>query len=319
MLSISETMRCSMCKREAVTFIRYSGKSLCKKHFSDSVEERVKREIRRQCHLGRNEVIALALSGGKDSTTALFLLHKLFKERRGTRIMAITVDEGINGYRPEAVEVAGRNCKSLGVEHYMTSFKRVFGLSMDEIMGMKKLACSYCGVFRRKCLNLLARKIGATQLATGLNLDDTVQSVIMNIARGDVQKLARIGPHRRVQEGLVPRLQPLRLIPEKEVFLYALLNRIEFYHGTCPYAGAAARNRFRELINALEKDMPGTRHAILKSHDEVAELLSKSYPRVQLGKCGVCGEPTGDDVCRACAMEMELKRTTKANPSSSNQ
>lgn len=304
-------MECSICGKKAITFIRYSGNSLCPMHFNEFVEDRVKKEMRRQCHLGKNEVIAVAVSGGKDSTTTLCLMKRFFEDRRGTEIIALTVDEGIRGYRDGTIRVAERNCRSWGIEHHIASFKEVIGYTMDEISKMRRLACSYCGVFRRKCLNLMAKEVGATRLATGLNLDDTAQSIIMNIARGDVQKLTRIGPHKKVQEGLVPRLQPLRLIPEKEVFLYALLNRIEFHHGTCPYAEAAARNRFRDVINALERDMPGTRHAILKSHDEIAEPLSEFYPQAELNRCRLCGEPTGDDMCRACAMKLELMKAEK--------
>src|SRR3989475_2579400 len=84
-------------------------------------------------------------------------------------------------------------------------------------------------------------------VATGLNLDDTAQSILMNVARGDVEKLARMGPHETRQPGLVPRIQPLRMIPEKEVYLYALLRGIEFHDATCPYAERAQRGRFRDI------------------------------------------------------------------------
>jgi uncharacterized protein (TIGR00269 family) len=189
------------------------------------------------------------------------------------------------------------------------NFKDVVGITMDEIskLPIKTTPCSYCGVFRRKCLNQKAKELKATRLATGLNLDDTAQSIFMNFARGDIAKLARLGPHERVQEGLVPRIQPLRLIPEKESYLYAMLNKIEFYHGECPYSERAQRGRFRDILNNLEKDTPGTRHAIIQSHDSISDALLKSFPPAKLQKCENCGEPTLNKICKSCSMVRDLK------------
>ena len=56
---------------------------------------------------------------------------------------------------------------------------------MDEIAKNDPgtIPCTYCGVFRRKALNSKAKEIRADYLATGLNLDDTAQSVLMNFAK----------------------------------------------------------------------------------------------------------------------------------------
>ena len=99
---------------------------------------------------------------------------------------------------------------------------------MDEITNKhNKLGeCSYCGVFRRACLNKKSKELGINKLITGHNLDDMVQSILMNFANGDMQKLARLGPHKKIQPRLVPRIFPLRVIPEKEVALYAILRKI---------------------------------------------------------------------------------------------
>ena len=116
------------------------------------------------------------------------------------------------------------------MEHHVAKFKDVVDLTMDEVSSLlgHRTPCAYCGVFRRKCMNLKAREIGADVLATGHNLDDAAQAILMNFTRGDVERLARMGPHEKVQPGLVPRIMPLRQIPEKEVYLYALLRDIDF-------------------------------------------------------------------------------------------
>lgn len=308
-------MQCDRCRKDAVTFIRYSGAHLCREHFAEFVEKRVKKEMRKQGELRNDNIISLAVSGGKDSIVMMHMLHKILVERKDLELHAITVDEGIESYRPESLEYAKKNCKTLEIPHHILDFKDMVGITMDEIneFPIQTTPCSYCGVFRRKCLNIKAKEIGATKLATGLNLDDTAQSILMNLARGDVAKLARLGPHERVQEGLIPRIQPLRLIPEKESYLYALLNKIEFHDGECPYSERALRGKYRDIINSLESDTPGTRHALLKSYDAISDALAKSFPRAQLNKCSECGEPTLNTICKACSMVRDLGGMRKNN------
>ncbi len=131
--------------------------------------------------------IAVAISGGKDSCAALLLVHDILGERRDVTISAITVDEGIAGYRPEALEKARRFSAELGIEHHVVSFLDLIGTTMDRAVRDlgQRTPCAYCGVFRRQCMNQKAREIGAQALATGHNLDDIAQAVLMNFTRGD--------------------------------------------------------------------------------------------------------------------------------------
>lgn len=294
-------MLCSKCNRNAVTFIRYSGMHLCKFHFNEFFEKRVKKTLRKQNVEGK---IAVGVSGGKDSTVALYILKKIFGKRKDITVEAITVDEGIKGYRENSIAVVEKNCRAWGIPHHIISFKEQIGYSMDEIK--QKFMCSYCGVFRRYLLNIKAREINADRIATGHNLDDIAQSIFMNIAKGDVEKLARLGPHVKIQKGLVPRIEPLRVIPEKENYLYALLNNVEFYSGECPYAANAQRNIYRNILYSLENTSPGTRHAVLKSYDSIADLLKKKFPPAKLKKCKICNEPTSQMICKTCKLKKEL-------------
>lgn len=301
--------KCDKCDDDAVTFIRYSGAHLCERHLCEFVERRVKHEIRTQTDLRGGEMIAVAVSGGKDSMVALQLIVEILGDRRDIGICAVTVDEGIEGYRGSALPIVGRACDRIGVEHIVVSFEEIFDTTMDEIAHTDRnlSACSYCGVLRRNAMNRAARDWGATHLATGLNLDDTSQSILMNFVRGDMERLARLGPHIRSQDGLVPRIQPLRRIPEKETTLFALLRGIEFHDLECPYAPEALRNSFRETIGQLEDKYPGTRHGILRSYDDLLPSLRHRYEPANLERCD-CGEPTASGRCKACELLLSLRR-----------
>ncbi len=302
-------MKCSRCGKDAVIFIRYNGEHLCKEHFIEFLERRVKHELRKQVDLKPGDRIVVGTSGGKDSTTTVYLLKKIFSQRKDIEIIAVTVDEGIRGYRDRAIEVLRNYLKKIDVKHYIYSIKDHFGKSIDEISSLDRelIPCTYCGVFRRSLLNRAARDLEANYVATGLNLDDTAQSIIMNFARGDLDRLARLGPHSIVKEDLVPRIQPLRPIPEKEVLLYAILNNIEFYHGTCPYADLALRNQFRKAIDEWESRSPGTRHAIVSTFDNLKPLLMENYKNFKLNRCEICGDPTPGKICKACELKLRLQ------------
>ncbi len=304
------SVACDKCGRPAVAWIRYSGAHLCRDHFLGFVEKRVKEELRREVDLRPGVRIAIGLSGGKDSSTATTLLQEIASPRRDVELVAITVDEGIASYRPAGLEIARTLCAKLGIEHRVVSYRETMGYEMDTVVKLDgdAIPCGYCGVFRRQALNRAAREVDADYLATGLNLDDTAQSILMNVARGDVDRLARLGPHENAQPGLVPRLQPLRMVPEKEVYLYAMLRGIPFHDATCPYAERAQRGKFSAILAQLEEAAPGTRHAILSTYDQLRPLLQERFVTAPPVTCVRCGEPASDELCKACELADRLAK-----------
>lgn len=302
------TISCLKCKKPSITFIRYSGAHLCRNHFIEFVERRVKKDIKKQGKTLDEATFGIALSGGKDSTVMLHLMSEIFSKHPDVTLHAITVDEGIVGYRETSIPIAKENCTKLGIEHHIISFKEAIGVTMDDIaMLHDELGeCSYCGVFRRFCLNRKARDLGVNKLVMGHNLDDMAQSILMNFVNGDMQKLARLGPHERFQPGLIPRVLPLRMIPEKEVMVYALVKNITFHNAECPYSTRALRGSFRAIIDSLEEKTPGTRHSIMNSYESIKNLLLTQYPLGQLNECPTCGEPTSQRLCKTCLLKKRV-------------
>ena len=296
-------IKCKKCNSEAIIFQKYSGMHLCKKHFVEDVERKIKLTIRKSYSIRKNDVIAVALSGGKDSSAALYIMHKILGERPDIELVAISVDEGIHGYRPQSLEAAKKLTEQLGVRHIIKSFKEEHGTTMDEIavMDREKGACSYCGVLRKNILNRVALDIGATKLVTGHNLDDEAQTILLNHFRGDMERMVRLAPPAAV-EGLVLRAKPLRNIPEKEVALYALVNDLPVDFSECPYAGEAMRKEIREMLNDFEAKHPGTRHSLLRGFDKVVGALAKELPPAKIEKCRICGETCTEDICQTCKL-----------------
>ena len=302
-------MKCSKCGREAVTFIRYNGTWLCRNHFMDFVEKRVKKEVRKQPF--PKGIIAVALSGGKDSLVATYLMHKITEKDAGREVHAITVDEGIKGYRDRTLKIAKKFCREYGIPHHIISFKGEYGFTLDDVSKVRgELAeCTYCGVFRRQCINKVAEKIKAKAIAMGHNLDDVAQTILMNFVRSDIERMARMAPHKKIQPGLIPRILPLRSIPEKEATLYAYLMGFDISEDECPYAVRAMRGTYRDFLVNLEKNHPGSRHSILKSFLELEDCIREKYPPASLKACEKCGQPTSEKICMACQLKEKVKKS----------
>jgi len=293
----------------------YSGEKLCGKCFCKSIESRVRGTISKYEMLEPRDKIVVAVSGGKDSVTLLHILTKIEKVFPEATLSAVTVDEGIKGYRDEALKVAAKNCRKLGVEHLVTSFKEMYGYQLDEIVKTiwereeKGLTpCSYCGVLRRRALNTVAREADVNKLATAHSLDDETQTMILNIIHGDAIRIARAKPVlTEIHPKLIQRVKPLCEVPEKEIAFYAYLRKIEFQGIPCPYAQTALRNDVRTMLNRMEEKHAGTKFAIFRSIERIRPALEAMAEEAKLKDCRICGEPTVGELCKPCQMLQELR------------
>jgi uncharacterized protein (TIGR00269 family) len=299
-------MICSLCHERAILTQPYFGRHLCQDHFIEDFERRVTQTIEKNCMVKEGERIAVAVSGGKDSTALLFSLSRILAGK-DVEMVAVTVDEGIAGYREDTIKAARAIVAELGIKQEIVSFREMYGYDLDEMVVGKKVApCTYCGVFRKNALNRASKRLGASKVATGHNLDDEAQSIMMNYLKGDMERLMRFRP-RRAQPGLVPRIKPLRDIPEKEIALYCMVNGVFTESRECHYAKLSLRADVREMMNSLENLFPGTRQSTMRGFEKIARIASGDWTQIELGKCHECGEPCVGKMCKACELMGKLK------------
>lgn len=298
-------MKCSLCERRAVARIAYAGLHLCDAHFSQYFEKRFLETIRLLRMVERGERVAVAVSGGKDSLTLLYLLAK-HSDQLGIEIVAVLVDEGIRGYREEKLKAAEAYAKEWGVELVVKTFKEEFGFTLDEAVsalmadGLRYKPCTVCGVLRRYALNRAALELGADKLATAHNLDDEAQAFLMNAMQANLSSIAREGLlTEKAHEKLVPRIKPLFFIPEREVLTYALLHGIESPQVECPYIVYSLRHTVRRWLNELAERDPGVKHRVVAVKLMTAPLLDKGG---SFSSCRICGMPSSGEVCKACQL-----------------
>lgn len=272
---------------------------LSREKFNQNLIGRVRRVIKDYELFQDGDKIAIALSGGKDSVLTLHLLHK-FREEYNISLVAVTIDEGISGYREKGLEIARENTDNLGIKLVEKSFKGEFGRKLDQMANIYKSPCIPCGVFRRYLLNKTAYQLGADKVATGHNLDDEIQSFIMSFAKADIRRFSKFGPKlQQIHPQLIPRIKPLWRIPEKDVGIWSVLNKVPVHFGECPYAHHSLRAKIKNYLNILEEDRPGTKMAILESFRKSFKPHETS---IELVECDRCGEPSSLQVCKACQM-----------------
>ncbi len=257
--------------------------------------------------------VAIAVSGGKDSITLLEVLAKMQRTHHRATLTAVTVDEGIAGYRDEALAITKTTCQRLQIPHRVISFKQLYGYTLDEIVtklrkqSSELTPCAYCGVLRRKAMNTAALEAQANKLATGHTLDDEVQTSLLNIFHGDIAKLASEKPITDiVHPRLVQKIKPLWEIPERESALYAYAKNFAFQSTPCPYAGEAMRNDIRGLLNRMEERHAGTKFTVARSIEKMRSSLAELSEKTKFQACIQCGEPAAGELCMACQLLNKL-------------
>ena len=299
---------CDNCDDPAVYFDPRLQRHLCEVHLSQDVERRVIDRLARHGMIHDGDRIAIGLSGGKDSSVLLSILSRVIRERWDAELIAITVDEGIAGYREETIQSAVSLTKRLGISHHIVSFQSLFGTTLDFLLTAHPLrACTACGILRKKALSDAARDISADSIATGHNLDDAAQSVLMNYLRGDFERLLR-DSSRRDDRGFIRRIKPLLDVHEKEITLYSMVNGITGMLPECPYATTAFRAEVRTLQAGIEYHYPGASLRIIEGQESLSKQAKKTVRPGTVGYCASCGDPCSGHVCQACGLLQNLNK-----------
>ncbi len=301
---------CKNCKLKPVIKLPNSNISLCKSCFIKYFERKVRKTIRQYKLFKKGQHIGVAISGGKDSLTTLYVLRKIAEPQKITKITAIAIDEGIQGYRDETLTLAKKVCKDLKIPLKTASYKKEFKKTLDQILKKNDIKpCTICGVFRRYLLNNMAQKLKVDILATGHNLDDEAQSILMNQFRNNIAASARLGPITGIKQDkkFIRRIKPLYFLTEKEIMTYAYLKDLSTPFNECPYSKDSYRGEIRKLINKFDKKYPSSKHSIINSFIEIMPMLKESYKKSTIKYCKSCGEPTSKETCQTCNLIKQIK------------
>lgn len=281
-----------------------------KKQFIKNIENNIKNTIKKYKLINKKEKVIAAVSGGKDSTTLLYNLKKF-----GYNVEAITVDLVIGNYSKQNLKNITGFCKDNNIKLHTISLRKELGFSLCyarsllKTKGFKINSCSLCGVIRRYLLNKKARQLKAKKIATGHNLDDEAQVILMNFLRATPHLSARLGLITGIikDKKFVPRIKPLYFLSEKDIEQYSKLMNFPVIYGRCPCSVTAYRNTIRNLLNEYEKKFPDIKKNIINYFLKIQNKLKKYYITSEKPNyCKKCGEISVGKLCNVCNIIQKL-------------
>jgi tRNA(Ile)-lysidine synthase len=249
----------------------------------------------------RTGPIALAVSGGSDSTALLLLAHD-WRGRTGRPLIAATVDHGL---RPEAAaeaETVGSLCGQLGVAHTTLRWRPE----------AERVSQADARIARHRLLASWARAAGASALALGHTSDDRIETFLIRARAGSTWR-GLAGPAPRGPSPAWPEGAGLSLIRPalgcwRDGLRAELVARgASWIDDPSNSAERYERVRMRGLAGCLT---PATRGGILRTMDRFATLRAAALAAAEEGLAVLVrpGAPA------ACALEADGFRRMGALP-----
>ncbi|MCD6312222.1 MAG: hypothetical protein J7L79_00220 [Thaumarchaeota archaeon] len=311
--------RCRICGGPPAYVIEHARMSLCKDCFIRYYERKVYKTILKHGMLRNARKIAVAVSGGKDSVALLKSLHQVASENfPNISLAVIHVNLGIPGYSEKCQEVVERVCENLGVSYLIYDLGREEGYTIPDLRStpLGRRLCGACGTVKRYLMNKLAYEIGADRVATGHNLDDTVELLLEVYLKGSVEEIVRVKPMAwSSHPKLVTKIKPLIELTERENLYYVMAQGLPLLEAECPLAKGSRMLRRKRLINMIEREIPGFKHTFYKSHlKRILPKLEKTIEEPKLTECKQCGMPSLSETCSYCKLTTKLKTITSSQP-----
>ncbi len=291
--------------------------AFCKPCFNEFVHDQVARAIKTERMFDRNHRILVAVSGGKDSLALWDILLKL-----GYRADALYVDLGIPDYSATSRSKVERFfeliAQPLGSSLHIHTVQETEGAGIKDLAELvHRPTCSACGTIKRYQFNKAAVDQDYDVMATGHNLDDEAARLLGNVLHWQEEYLDKQGPSLPASvEGFAKKVKPLYRLTEREIAAYAVLNRIDYIVEECPMAKGSKMLLYKEVLNRLETESPGTKQAFywgflerqakgLHAPDAPHSMAEKD--QATLHPCTSCGQPTTSETCSYCKLMARAK------------
>jgi tRNA 2-thiocytidine biosynthesis protein TtcA len=221
------------------------------------ISKRIGQALFKYKMIRENDRIVVAVSGGKDSTTMLYDLHKRQKSfpiRYELEVVHIRMD-------------FGESCEDSGIE---TLF-REWGVSyhiidvpvVKRVQSGKKMNCYWCSTQRRIELLKMAEKLRCNKVALGHHMDDIIETFFMNMCyKGELAAMLPVFTYNKFPYTII---RPMALVYEKLIIKFAEQNNMSNLKCRCPYGENSKRAEVKKAISLLAARDDSVRYTIFKA------------------------------------------------------
>ena len=216
----------------------------------------VRRAVEDYSMIEENDKIAVALSGGKDSITLLKALKNLqiFYPKK-FELIAISVNPGFESFNTKLLQ---NLCNDLHIPFFEEKYD-IYEIVFKN--RKEKNPCSLCANLRRGILNSVAKREHCTKIALGHNLDDVLETFLMNLFFTGT--LSTFPPISYMDRSDITTIRPLIYVPEKETKRFIRHNTIEVMQKVCPMDGKSTREFIKNIIITLAIKYPYVKNTLL--------------------------------------------------------
>lgn len=301
-------MKCTKCGARAVIDLKRHNSGFCKEHYFEYFENQVRKAIEEFSMFAPADRILVAVSGGKDSLVLWDVLLRFGYQAEG-----LYIDLGIGDYSSASTEKVHQFVDSRQARLRYVSLAQDYGYDVPEAAKrLRRAACSPCGLSKRYIFNREALEGGYDVVATGHNLDDEAAVLFGNVLRWNTGYLGRQYPVLKEDPaGLVRKVKPLIRLTEREAAAYAVLQGIDYIVEECPKSIGARTTLYKQLLNDLEIQSPGSKQQFLYGFYERGHSPFEDSTEVVLTPCSECGQPTSrQGLCAFCQVRSRLVTVT---------
>lgn len=232
------------------------------------LEEKVRKTIREYNLIEKNDSIVVGVSGGPDSMTLLSILLKL-KEEFNLKIYVAHVNHMLRENAIKDEEYVKEFCEKNNIEMFIKK------ANISEIAKKEKIGLEEAGRNARyNFFEEILKNTESNKIAIAHNLNDKVETIIMNTLRGSgVSGLKGIEAKRKKY------IRPLIEIERYEIEKYCIENKINPRHDESNDDNTYTRNKIRNIVIPYTKNEFNPN--IIKTLNRLSEIIKEEDEYVQ--------------------------------------
>ncbi len=206
--------------------------------------------------------IVVAVSGGKDSITLLYLLKERLKHVPiNYEILAVYVNLGFSEEISDSLRIF---FKDLGVKFKIIDTDH--GIRAHE-KSNRTHPCFLCSRLRKMTIFKYAWEHGFRKIATGHNQDDFIETFLMNICYSG--QISSIVPKQDFFSGKITIIRPLILLPSHKIEKFVRYKGLPDLPNPCPSSKKSSRIHIRKLLEELYRKNDKIRGNIFRAMSHI--------------------------------------------------